>query len=132
METLLGSCVAIVLSNPARTLGAMCHFVHSGLGSPARGRDTSHGEQALQAMCTLLRARGLSPTQCQAYVYGGGNMFPQLFLDAGVGGANGRWALQALADEGIEVLRQDLGGNVYRRLRWTVGQAHPHVIAYPV
>ena len=28
-ETLLGSCVAIVLTDPRRTVGAMCHIVHA-------------------------------------------------------------------------------------------------------
>lgn len=28
LETLLGSCVAIVLTDPRRTIGAMCHIVH--------------------------------------------------------------------------------------------------------
>ena len=32
-ETLLGSCVAIVLTDPRRTIGAMCHIVHA---MPAR------------------------------------------------------------------------------------------------
>ena len=29
-KTLLGSCVSVVLTDPRRTVGAMCHIVHVG------------------------------------------------------------------------------------------------------
>ena len=29
LDTLLGSCVAIVLTDPRRTVGVMCHIVHA-------------------------------------------------------------------------------------------------------
>ena len=46
-ETLLGSCVAIVLTDPRRTVGAMCHIVHA-MPAPAGrhrrvGRPTPSG-----------------------------------------------------------------------------------------
>ena len=37
-ETLLGSCVAIVLTDPRRTVGAMCHIVHA-MPAPAGRHD---------------------------------------------------------------------------------------------
>lgn len=30
LDTLLGSCVAILLTDPQRSVGAMCHVVHAG------------------------------------------------------------------------------------------------------
>ncbi|MEI2679695.1 MAG: chemotaxis protein CheD [Burkholderiaceae bacterium] len=79
METLLGSCVAIVLTDPRRTLGAMCHIVHASRATAGVAETGAYAEVALDTMYALLRERGIDPRQCEAYVYGGGNMFPQLF-----------------------------------------------------
>ena len=133
METLLGSCVAIVLTDPRRTLGAMCHIVHASRATAGVAETGAYAEVALDTMYALLRERGIDPRQCEAYVYGGGNMFPQLFNQiAHVGERNSRWALDALAEDGVRVLFHDLGGDTYRRLSWTVGPNAPQVTAVPV
>ena len=141
METLLGSCVAIILTDPRRTLGAMCHIVHSGPVSRraapierevGRVGDAAHAEVALAAMYRLLSARGIDPRQCEAYVYGGGHLFPGLVTESHVGEINSRWAIEALAREGVVVLESDFGGHAYRKLSWIVGPQRPHVITVPV
>ena len=128
LETLLGSCVSIILTDPRRTAAAMCHIVHSG-AAPAdeRGAETTHAEPALAAMFELLQVCGISPHLCEAYLYGGGNMFPSLFKQAHVGQNNTDWAVQALADFGIPLRSQDTGGTVFRRIAWTVGPGAPEV-----
>lgn len=130
LETLLGSCVAIILTDPRRTLGVMCHIVHA---SPAGGDqfgNTAYAANALQAMYQQLFDHGINPHFCEAYVYGGGNMFPSMVTSRHhVGQTNAQWALDALAEDGIPVLGHDLGGSSYRRLRWTVGTGRPEVTA---
>lgn len=133
LETLLGSCVAIVLTDPRRSIGAMCHIVHASRAIAGVAETGAYAEVALDTMYALLRERGIDPRQCEAYVYGGGNMFPQLFTQAAhVGERNSRWALDALAEDGVRVLFHDLGGDAYRRLSWTVGPNAPQVTAVPV
>ena len=141
MDTLLGSCVAIILTDPRRTVGAMCHIVHSGpttrrvepvFRNERRVGDAVHAEVALAAMYRLLNARGIDPRQCEAYVFGGGNLFPGLVTESHVGEVNSRWAIEVLAGEGIVVLDSDLGGRAYRKLSWVVGAQHPNVITVPV
>lgn len=83
-------------------------------------------------MYALLRSRGIHSAYCEAYVYGGGNMFPGLFTQSHVGEHNARWALDALAQDGVRVLLHDLGGCSYRRVRWSVGPDAPQVSAVPV
>jgi chemotaxis protein CheD len=132
LATLLGSCVAIILTDPRRTIGAMCHIVHS---KPPLSHDrssTSYGSVAIEAMDQMLLARGISPRLCEAYVYGGGNMFPGLITQSHVGDANALWTLTVLRERGVRVIGQDLGGRVYRRLRWTVGADTPEVSRVPV
>jgi chemotaxis protein CheD len=133
LETLLGSCVAIILTDPRRTGGVMCHVVHSRpAGASSLGTGFHHGEAAWRAMGGLLRAHAIEPRLCEAYVYGGGNMFPGVYPQANVGENNARWALDALDEAGITVLQHDLGGSAYRRLAWTVGPELPRVVAVPV
>lgn len=127
LETLLGSCVAVILTDARRTFGAMCHIVHAGTPVHANQDNCAYGPLALAAMDALLLSRGITPSLCQAYVYGGGNMFPQHYPGGGVGDSNAGWVMDALAARGVKVLLQDLGGTVYRRLAWTVGTHEPQV-----
>lgn len=124
VETLLGSCVAIVLTDARRTVAAVCHLVHAGSGA-----STAHGAVALKTMEQMLGARGFDARQCQAYVYGGANMFPALVRDRHhVGLTNVRWTLTELAHRGTPVLGRDVGGEGYRRFAWTVGPGEPEVV----
>jgi chemotaxis protein CheD len=132
LSTLLGSCVAILLTDPRRTIGVMCHIVHSRPPLSHAQSSTSYGSVAITAMDRLLLARGISLHLCEAYVYGGGNMFPGLITQSHVGDANALWTLTTLRERGVRVVGQDLGGRVYRRLRWTVGADAPEVSRVPV
>ena len=127
LATLLGSCVAVILTDPRRTIGAMCHIVHSRTPLSHAKRDTSFGTVAMEAMDNLLMARGINPQMCEAYVYGGGNMFPGLITQSNVGDANALWTLTMLRERGVRVVEKDLGGRVYRRIRWCVGFDAPTV-----
>lgn len=132
LETLLGSCVAVILTDPRRTVGAMCHIVHTGTAPRDTPADSAFGDAALELMYSMLRARGIEPRLCEAYVYGGGNMFPNLFQERHVGQSNANWTLEALEQDGIRVLHEDLGGSRYRKLSWVVGNGVPQVTAVAV
>jgi chemotaxis protein CheD len=132
LETLLGSCVAILLTDPRRTIGVMCHIVHARPAPPAAQDNCAFADVALDTMYGLLRGRGITPALCEAYVYGGGDMFPEAIQPSRVGQANARWALDALAADRVRVLFQDTGGRSYRRLSWTIGTEAPQVIAVAV
>ena len=127
-KTLLGSCVSVILTDPRRTVGTMCHIVHVGIPNAANRHNTAYGVAAMHDMFTRLRAKGVNPALCEAYAYGGGNMFPQL-VNRGthVGLNNADWVLRYLDHHGIRILDQSLGGNGYRKLSWTVGAQEPVV-----
>ncbi len=131
-ETLLGSCVAVVLTDPRRTRGAMCHIVHPAPSPAASRNDTRYADAALDAMFGLLRAHGLQPGLCEAYLYGGGNMFPDLYPRLPIGDRNVAEVRQSLLEAGVRVLHFDVGGTAYRRLAWTVGPQAPSVTSVSV
>ena len=132
LETLLGSCVAIVMTDPRRTVGAMCHVVHSRPAIAEVRETAAWGEMALRTMYGGLLARGIVPALCEAWVYGGGHMFPERFSGPHVGQYNAQWALDTLQAEGIRVIDADLGGAHYRKLAWSVGAQPPQVVCVPV
>jgi chemotaxis protein CheD len=131
LVTLLGSCIAVVMTDPRRTIGVMCHIVHC-TDRTASPRDTSWGDVALIRLYQLLRERGIEPRMCEAYVYGGGNMFPSLVGASNVGSNNALWVLEALDKDGVNVVFSDVGGCAYRRLSWIVGSDVPVVVAVSV
>lgn len=124
-KTLLGSCVSVILTDPRRTVGTMCHIVHVGRPTAANINNTAYGEVAMQDMFNRLIGIGIPPARCQAYVFGGGNMFPQMFSTTHVGAKNADWVLNYLHDCDIEVLGESVGGNGYRKVAWTVGRELP-------
>ena len=126
-RTLLGSCVSVILSDPRRTVGCMCHIVHVGTGSISQTGNTAYGEHAMSDMFSRLREVGLSHRFCEAYVYGGGNMFPHLIAERHVGASNGEWVMDYLAHHHIAVLDHELGGHGYRKISWVVGPDDPIV-----
>ncbi|MGQ0710949.1 MAG: chemotaxis protein CheD [Rhodoferax sp.] len=127
LRTLLGSCVGVILTDPRRTVGAMCHIVHVGPPNAANAHNTAYGEVAMRAMFARLQGVGIAPQRCHAFVYGGGNMFPALVSATPVGQRNVDWVLAFLAGQGIEVLDRCVGGCAYRRVWWRVGRAMPRV-----
>lgn len=126
-RTLLGSCISVVLTDPRRTVGAMCHIVHVG-HPPADATDnTAYGLPAMEAMFAGLAHMGINPRMCEAFVYGGGNMFPELFRTQHVGASNADWVRAFLQQQGIPICDEQVGGHGYRRISWSVGTHMPLV-----
>jgi chemotaxis protein CheD len=121
LETLLGSCVSVVLTDPHRTVGAMCHIVNAIEPGPTQKNDTAFASAAMRQMFAKLRSVGIEPRLCHAYVFGGGNMFPKMFNTRHVGEANVEWVMKFLRQHRIPVLAESVGGNFYRKVAWTVG-----------
>jgi chemotaxis protein CheD len=127
LRTLLGSCVSVILTDPRRTVGAMCHIVHVGKPNAANRHNTAYAEVAMDDMFARLQDVGIPAQRCQAYVYGGGNMFPGIVSGTSVGDRNAQWVMDFLADHGIDVVEYSLGGTSYRKVSWTVGRTEPKV-----
>ena len=119
IRTLLGSCVSITLWHPALRLGAMSHFLLPGC---AEGdADARYGEDALALMLAELRQQGVRPGECEAKIFGGGNMFPGRRRDSpGIGQQNGHAARRMLAGRAIPVVAESLFGIGHRQIMFEV------------
>lgn len=124
IRTLLGSCVSITLWHPGARVGGMSHFLlPSRAGTAgAHGLDGRYGDEALQLLLRELRQAGVPTGQCQAKVFGGGNMFPgQTWAGAiQVGQRNGEAARQLLQEQNITVVSESLFGIGHRQIIFDV------------
>ena len=72
LKTLLGSCVSVILTDPRRTVGVMCHIVHVGHPNAANKHNTAFGSVAMADMVRRLYQVGFATRSCEAYGEGGG------------------------------------------------------------
>lgn len=124
IRTILGSCVSITLWHPATRTGGMSHFLLHTRSDAAKGLelDGRYGDEALEQMTNELKRGGVTPAQCQAKIFGGGNMFPN-HSHAGainVGQRNGEAARAMLTQHGIPVVSESLFGVGHRQIIFNV------------
>lgn len=124
MRTLLGSCVSIVLWQERLRVGAMCHFLLAARGSCGRREplDARYGNEALSLMIAGLARYGVAPADCEAKIFGGGNMFPEKSQGSPlhVGRRNGEAARALLRAMSIPVAGEDLFGVGHRQIVFEV------------
>lgn len=132
IETLLGSCITLLLVDPRRTVCAACHVVHTVAHQGSSDCSTAGGAAALDCMIDGLRSRGLNASMCDAFVYGGGDMFPTGSSRRTIGETNGEWFLSRLRSMGVRLAEVDVGGASYRKLKWTVGPTTPEIQHTPL
>ena len=124
LRTILGSCVSITLWHPLSRMGAMSHFLLPTRGAAANGEvlDGRYGDEALRLMLTQFEKSGISPAQCKAKIFGGGNMFPAQMREGviNVGKRNGEAARTLLRGHGIPILSECLFGIGHRQVIFVV------------
>ena len=117
LVTVLGSCVAACIRDPASALGGMNHFLLPQTGSedgPA-SRSARYGSYAMELLINQLIRSGAQRRTMEAKVFGGGNVMPGLRA-SGVGQSNARFIVDYLRKEGIPVAAQDLLDECARKI----------------
>ncbi len=124
IRTLLGSCVSITLWDPLTRTGGMSHFLlpTRGAAVPTAEFDGRYGDEALQLIVDEFRRCGVAQHQCQAKIFGGGNMFPGHIRPGmvNVGQRNGEAARALLQAHGIPVVSESLFGVGHRQIIFDV------------
>jgi chemotaxis protein CheD len=127
IRTLLGSCVSITLWHPIRRIGSMSHFLLSNRGGEvSRELDGRYAEESLSLMLRDLARERVAPQECQAKLFGGGNMFPK-HRQAGalnVGQKNGEAARRLMLSHGISVVSESLFGVGHRQIIFDLRTGH--------
>ena len=121
----LGSCVAIMLQDPAARVGAMAHVL---LPEPAlardRGNPSKFASTAVPLLLEELAAMGGRGRRLEARLAGGASMFTSLMVPGSLnmGERNIRAAREALRAAGIPILGEAVGGDYGRSVRFSVGE----------
>ncbi len=129
IRTVLGSCVSVTLWCPARRIGAMSHYMLA-CRPPTGPQDAEpsgrYGEDALALMLSELERRGVRRSQCEAKVFGGGQMFSGVATSGqlDVGRRNGEAARLLLRAHGIALVSESLFGQGHRQILFDVATGH--------
>jgi chemotaxis protein CheD len=119
----LGSCLGITLYDATAAIGGLAHTL---LPYPREGMDLSRPakfvDAAIRLMLTDLLQIGCSRQRLVAKMFGGANMFEGLQNPnrEGIGQRNIRSARETLADLGIPLTAEDVGGNFGRTVEFDV------------
>ncbi len=131
-RTLLGSCVSIILWSPSRKIGGMCHYLLPlrTQGSSLNGLDGKYAEEAFQMFLQSLKQNRAEPSEFQAKIFGGSDMFSKeesILADVNnagnsrqVGLRNIQFAKQILSEHRIPIVSENTGGSTHRRVFFTV------------
>lgn len=128
LQTLLGSCVSVILTTARREAAAMCHLVHGSAAPFHKSRDTSYASAALPFVRRLMQRFCDADSGLEAFVFGGANMFPGRPRMCDVGGINLKATYTFLQDHGIDVVFESVGGCSFRKVTWMVGAGTPGVL----
>lgn len=116
VRTLLGSCVSITLWHPRLHVGAMSHFLLPGMGG-GNQPDGRYAADAMELMIDGLREMGARAKDCEAKIFGGGDMFPkQRRHGPAIGHQNGAAARELLVRYAIPLVSQSLFGSGHRQV----------------
>lgn len=117
IQTLLGSCVAACLFDPAARVGGMNHILLPGRGDTEDVRDFARfGLDAMELLIRNLLGAGAERRRLVAKIFGGAHIIRQLDERQSPGFRNGRFIVDYLGHERIPVLSSDLGGYNARKI----------------
>lgn len=118
LVTVLGSCVSACMRDPLAGVGGMNHFMlPEGELDGAANETARYGAYAMEVLINELIKRGASRGRMEVKVFGGGAVLPGFTVN-NVGQRNGRFVLDYLSAEGLQVSARDLFGVHPRRVHY--------------
>ena len=126
ITTLLGSCVAACISDPALRVGGMNHFLLPG-DDAASAHAARHGVHLMELLINGLLKLGASRQRLEAKLFGGARITS---LVGDYGASNARFAQEFLRREGIAITGGSLGGEAGRRIQFwpTTGRVQQKLV----
>ena len=120
ISTLLGSCVSITLWHPRKRIGGMCHYMLTERQRPPGSTpDARFASEAFELLLYHIDIAGTHPSEYQAKLFGGSNMFTD---EAGrrmdIGPRNIEFGQRFLTGNSIALIAQHIGGSGRRKLHF--------------
>lgn len=116
LTTVLGSCIACCLHDPAAGIGGMNHFLLASPKNALHPLDEDalrYGLYAMELLVNDMIKKGAARATMRAHLYGGGNLHSGM---RAIGTENTRFAEAFLRNDRIALVRSDTGGDQARRL----------------
>ena len=122
LSTLLGSCIAVCLSDTVAGVGGMNHFLLPAAGGGLDSNTTKYGANSMELLINGLLKRGAQRGRLEAKVFGGARLMNGL---SDIGEKNAEFAMDFLKRENIPCLSESTGGVQARRIKYwpTSGRA---------
>ena len=118
LSTLLGSCVAVCLFDPALKIGGINHFMLPEMGRSKYGDVDSmlSGNFAMEALLNALLGRGAKKPRLQAKAFGGGTIIATESSSLSIGMRNADFTKEWLERESIRLVSSDFLGPWSRKI----------------
>lgn len=112
LTTILGSCVAACIRDPALGIGGMNHFL---LPGEAGDEGMRYGVQSMELLLNALLRKGARRERLEVKLFGGAHLFDGL---SDVGGQNSAFAERFVKAEGLQHVGGSLRGDRARRIQY--------------
>ncbi|MET0344339.1 MAG: chemotaxis protein CheD [Polyangiales bacterium] len=121
IRTVLGSCIAACLFDPVSRVGGMNHFMLPCADERDTEDLTRFGAHAMEVLIGAIQRLGGARPRLKAKLFGGGHVLNTAPSLRSVAARNIAFIEHYMHEEGIEVMSQDLGGYLARRVHF-----YPH------
>jgi len=119
ISTLLGSCVSITLWHPRKHIGGMCHYMMTERKTPPDAKlDGRYANEAFALFLQHVERAGTRPSEYQAKLFGGANMFKDEASNMDIGARNIEYAHRFLASQHIALIAEHVAGSGRRKLHF--------------
>jgi chemotaxis protein CheD len=116
VTTVLGSCVSTCIHDPLAGIGGMNHFMlPEDPTADQAGNALRYGGFAVERLINELLKLGAARVRLEVKIFGGGQVIAGT---SDIGTSNVDFEHQYLAEEGLPIVAQDVGGQVARRVRY--------------
>ena len=120
ISTLLGSCVSITLWHPRKRIGGMCHYMMTErTRTPDTPLDGRYATEAFELFLQHVEQAGTRPSEYQAKLFSGANMFQEINgsrMD--IGARNIDYGHRLLASKHIALIAEHVAGSGRRKLHF--------------
>jgi chemotaxis protein CheD len=118
MVTILGSCVAACIRDPANGVSGMNHFLlpgEPGTHANAMNDAARYGAYSMELLINKMMGLGAHKDSMEVKLFGGGDVTDSATM---MGTRNTEFILHYMNKEGLRIASSDLGGNVPRRIHF--------------
>ena len=120
ISTLLGSCVSLTLWHARMRIGGMCHYMMTErTRAPNTALDGRYAGEAFELFLQHVEQAGTRPSEYQAKLFGGANMFQEKDGSGmDIGARNVEYGHRLLASRHIAVIAEHVAGSGRRKLHF--------------